>query len=59
VPSSANPRELLYRLILAELIARPGQGPLARRTLPRPQRAAPALEPRALDSEPPEPEEPH
>ncbi len=39
-----NPRALLVRLILAELIARPGQGPLALRTqrLPRAVRSSAA-----------------
>lgn len=49
--SNLSKRELLYRLIVAEALARPGEGPLARRPLVR------RLPPAPLEREQPEPSE--
>jgi len=54
-------RELVQRLIVAELLALPGEGPLARRPLharPKSPSVPPALPPSERAGEPEEPEEP-
>ena len=50
--SNVSKRDLLYRLIIAEALARPGEGPLARRQLARREPPAP-VDPQPSDKREP------